>query len=440
MINNQIILVRHGESLLNSEGRIQGQTDKESPLTEFGVSQMRATASWLSKLGAARVSCSPLLRAKQSASFIAEALGQSCVEDERLLEIDFGSWTGSLRSDVRSLQPEDYETWRTNPQDFELDGRRPVRELYGRLTGVVEELCDPNVLFGRQVIVAHKGPILALTSMLLDLPDTHHNFMQVDRAGVSVLSERSRSEDGVDYELLFANERPHALSFNRVDFRTEEWVRSYGEVFLVRHGQTKSNVERRYQGGQDVKLSGFGEQMVQELAESFSPPKPTRVVSSPLRRARDSARILADMNEIGSTGARDDLHEFRYGIWEGMTEDQVRSERPVEYQVWQQQPKEVDIPHAEDLQSAFERATGIWESYEADLKRWSGSILSVGHDIINRLILCRSLSLPPSYIWKFAQTNASVSVLGVKDSLDGNLRMLNHGPYSLPDRLSDDWL
>lgn len=441
-IRNTVILVRHGESTFNRDGIIQGQTN-QSILTQRGIEQARAIGDWIKDVQVSSCITSPLLRAVQTTLIIAEALGipESRIRtDERLVEVDFGSWSGRRREEVKSSFGSLYLAWRRRPYDFCLEGVYPVRELYSRLSGVASELMDPTRAIGNVVIVGHRGTLAGLIVQLLRLPRSHHHFLQLDRGSVTILRERRRTEDEVDYELFCANERPTASAPHPVDFETEERTMSCGEVFLIRHGQTSSNIDRKYQGGKDIGLSEEGRNNVRLLAELFQPRRPTRMYASPLIRAQQSAAIIANCFNLKTIGKRADLHEFLYGVWEGMSDEDVRKHRGVEYSRWKTSPVHAEIPNAEHINDAYNRCRDVWEFFERDIKAWKGSIISVAHDIVNRLLICNALDLPASYVWKFKQTNATVSVLAVKAHYDGRLRMLNHGPYSLKQRLLDDWL
>jgi phosphoserine phosphatase len=439
---NTIILVRHGESTFNRDGIIQGQTN-DSILTERGIEQAVTIGKWLRGIDISGCMCSPLARAEQTTSIIAEKIGYPISrirKDQRLIEIDFGSWTGQQRKVVENDNLDLYQNWRRRPYDFSLGNAFPVRELYERLSSVSEELTNPKNRTGNLLIVGHRGTVSGLVVSLLKLPKSHHHFLQIDRGSVTIIRECRRTESEIDYELFCANARPIAIGAHPVDFQTEERTKSFGEVFLVRHGQTASNIDRRYQGSQDVDLSEMGEKNVQLLSESFKPRIPTRMFSSPLKRAKASAEILSNEFGIKTISQRKDLHEFQYGVWEGMSEEDVQKYRSSEYSQWKAAPVDTEIPKAEHINDAYNRCRGVWDFFEKDIITWKGSIISVAHDIVNRLLICNALDLPASYIWKFKQTNAAVSVLAVKQTYDGKLRMLNHSPYSLQRRLSDEWL
>lgn len=109
-----IVLVRHGETFWNREGRIQGHT--ESDLTPLGERQARAMAGLVADLvrGAPhadwRLVSSPIGRARRTAGMVAEAVGLPIEIDARLAEICCGDWEGQLRADVAHHHPAIFQT------------------------------------------------------------------------------------------------------------------------------------------------------------------------------------------------------------------------------------------------------------------------------------------------------------------------------------------
>ena len=99
-----ILLVRHGETSWNREGRYQGRTDV--PLSEVGEAQVAALAARLAELPIAVAAASPLVRARRTAQVI---LGERAVPLEThpdLIEISHGGWEGQLASDLEVSHPE----------------------------------------------------------------------------------------------------------------------------------------------------------------------------------------------------------------------------------------------------------------------------------------------------------------------------------------------
>jgi len=100
-----LYLVRHGQTLWNTEARFQGQFD--SPLTDLGRDQAtrvgRALASEIdTSSGPIRSYVSPLGRTRATAALIGQSLPMSITEDPRLMEVDFGQWEGLTREDILS--------------------------------------------------------------------------------------------------------------------------------------------------------------------------------------------------------------------------------------------------------------------------------------------------------------------------------------------------
>lgn len=95
---SRVILVRHGRTAFNAEGRLRGLANP--PLDDIGIAEARATAAALRPLEIDRVLSSPLQRAVRTAAIIAEASGVSHVTDPAFNDRDCGPWTGHLKADV----------------------------------------------------------------------------------------------------------------------------------------------------------------------------------------------------------------------------------------------------------------------------------------------------------------------------------------------------
>ncbi|WP_296595174.1 histidine phosphatase family protein [Phenylobacterium sp.] len=109
-----IVLLRHGETFWNREGRIQGHM--ESDLTPLGERQAAAMAGLAADLvrrdgrGDWRLVASPIGRAQRTAGIVAAATGLAIETDARLAEISCGAWEGKLRADIAHLHPEKFAT------------------------------------------------------------------------------------------------------------------------------------------------------------------------------------------------------------------------------------------------------------------------------------------------------------------------------------------
>ena len=138
----RILLVRHGQSEWNADGRWQGQADP--PLSELGQEQAVAAVQALGMLDA--IYASDLIRAHHTAELVAAPLGADVVVEPRLRERSAGEWEGRTRAEIDDGWP-----------GFLESGRRPAG--YEPDDSVLE-----RVLAALDVIAAaHDGDVLVVT-------------------------------------------------------------------------------------------------------------------------------------------------------------------------------------------------------------------------------------------------------------------------------------
>lgn len=153
-----------------------------------------------------------------------------------------------------------------------------------------------------------------------------------------------------------------------------------GVVYLARHGRTMLNAEGRLRGHLDPPLDDVGRQEILRLARALGGCGLTRVISSPLRRAMDTARAVADVAGLGVT-AEGRLIDRDYGQWTGARPEDVRSQ-------W----GDLDsAPGVEAVSSVEHRVRSVLDEVGQDLS--AGPVLLVAHDAVNRFLLA---SLDPA--------------------------------------------
>ena len=118
----RILLVRHGLSSFNQEGRIQGREDA-SQLSDAGCEQAERLGDALKDVPLTAAFCSPLQRAQRTAELLLSRQGSGVAlnSTEQLLEIDLSRWSGLLHSEVARLHPEQERLWRTAPDALQLE-------------------------------------------------------------------------------------------------------------------------------------------------------------------------------------------------------------------------------------------------------------------------------------------------------------------------------
>ena len=189
-----ILLVRHGETPWNREGRYQGRTD--IPLSETGQAQVRALGERLKGVDIKIAYASPLARAKNTAEAILLGRTTPLWLDAGLLEISHGEWEGKLAGDVEISHAEMFGVWRSRPGRSSPAG--PGAETLGdvelRAWAVLERVCDQLGPDDTALIAAHDAVNRVLICRVLGLPlERIWSFRQAP-ASLNVLSGPSIAE------------------------------------------------------------------------------------------------------------------------------------------------------------------------------------------------------------------------------------------------------
>ncbi len=110
-------------------------------------------------------------------------------------------------------------------------------------------------------------------------------------------------------------------------------------IFLVRHGETKWNVQHRLQGNQDSPLTTKGIEQAYEVKRSLEQYAIDQAYVSPLKRARDTAEILLKDRKLNPI-VINNLREINLGPWEGKTRKETKLSHPYEYNAfWNKLPR-----------------------------------------------------------------------------------------------------
>jgi broad specificity phosphatase PhoE len=179
----RVLLVRHGQSTWNAEGRVQGQTH-DVPLTEVGVAQARDVADRLASMGVRRVYTSDLLRAVQTADHVARATGVVARPDRRLRERSYGLLEGRPGREVPMLGRRDGDV---------PPGGESFADVVRRVGELLDECLADGVRDGVDCVamVTHGDTIAAAISWLGLDPD--HGPSSPGNASVTVARVQVRT-------------------------------------------------------------------------------------------------------------------------------------------------------------------------------------------------------------------------------------------------------
>ncbi|WP_308168233.1 bifunctional RNase H/acid phosphatase [Nonomuraea sp. NEAU-A123] len=180
-------------------------------------------------------------------------------------------------------------------------------------------------------------------------------------------------------------------------------------LLLLRHGETPLSVERRFSGLGDAELTANGLAQAAAAAERLSrePYHLDAIVSSPLKRARQTAEAVAQRTGLG-VEVDDDLREADFGAWEGHTFTEVQRGWPAELAAWLADPNTAP-PDGESFEAVAQR---IRRAEERLVERYEGrTVLIVSHVTPIKTLLRFALMAPPVTLYRMHLDLACLSLI-----------------------------
>jgi broad specificity phosphatase PhoE len=196
-VTRRLLLVRHGVTTWNREGRFQGHLDP--PLDAAGEQEARLLAGRLvdEEPEPIRIVTSPLQRASATAALLAEAFERAgrppqVVPDARLMEIGQGEWEGRTHAELVVSDAPRYAAWRSGGGTSQPPGAESIEAALERVAAALEELtAEDNVSV---CLVSHGGILRLAGGHLLGLTLPRAWALDVDNASLSRLTH----QDGAD--------------------------------------------------------------------------------------------------------------------------------------------------------------------------------------------------------------------------------------------------
>lgn len=195
----QLILIRHGETLWNKEGRIQGSSDVE--LSAEGIEQARRLALSLKDSDIGAIHASSLQRAYRTAEIINSFHGRKIEVHPELMEMDQGDFEGLSFQELMACEKEFIHRWIADPASVRMPRGESLAELQDRVWPPVEKIIAAGE---NALVVAHNFTIAAILCRIRNISLSEFRSTCVDTASRTVI----RFRDGrANIEVM--NDRSH---------------------------------------------------------------------------------------------------------------------------------------------------------------------------------------------------------------------------------------
>ncbi|XP_027345248.1 probable 2-carboxy-D-arabinitol-1-phosphatase [Abrus precatorius] len=432
----RVVLVRHGQSTWNAEGRIQGSSNF-SVLTKKGESQAETSRQMLIDDHFDACFSSPLARSKRTAEIIWGPRQEPIIPDFDLREIDLYSFQGLLKHEGKARFGSAYRQWQVDAANFIIDGHYPVRELWERAKSCWTKILAHD---SRSVlVVAHNAVNQALVATAIGLGSEYFRTLLQSNCGVSVLDFIPRSEGG----------SPH-ICLNRLNQTPGSPIaggKSSGRdtkrrIILVCNGSTQGNIEDGFPFTGDQPLNMLGVIQSQKSAELLLDLKVNSIISSPNKACVETAVAISKVQEAADCLGADCVPRY--------VEMKQMGNLDIEAIFKQSEMDKSNFPPFQPgwlnrvdggLRTALWDQSGkAWRSLLDEISDDSGSevVVAVGHAAIHIALMGHCLNLTKDWLGSFHLDAGSISVLDFPDGPKGRgvVRCINYtahlGRWSIP--------
>jgi len=199
----QIILVRHGATDWNLQGRCQGSSDRN--LSDVGIRQAEQTAERLSDEGVGAVYSSGLQRARQTAERISRPHNLPVLIEDAVRELDHGELEGLTFNEIKSTYGDFLVRWRSEPAEICVPGGERLADVAERAWNGLNQIVRRHAEAERIVIVSHNFPILGIVCRVTGTHLNEYRTFHLDPCGTTRLAY-----NGGGWDLTEVNGREYA--------------------------------------------------------------------------------------------------------------------------------------------------------------------------------------------------------------------------------------
>ncbi|XP_062197631.1 2-carboxy-D-arabinitol-1-phosphatase-like [Phragmites australis] len=430
----RVVLVRHGQSTWNAEGRIQGSSNT-SVLTPKGESQAETSRQMLLSDSFDACFTSPLARSHRTAEIIWEGRDEDLTPDSDLREIDLYSFQGLLKHEGKERYGVQYLQWQKNAANFSIDGHYPVRELWDRAQNCWERILAHE---GKSVlVVAHNAVNQALVATSLGLGAEYFRILLQSNCGASVLDFTPQTGGG-----------PPGVCLNRLNQTPYSPVagspggrKTSKRIILACQGATQNSPEISLAGMGYAPLNMLGIIQSQKIAELLLDLKVNSILCSPQVAAVDTATAICEVQEAADCLGADCVPRYveRKSLLELEIDDAFQTKQKSFGEIVQSGCR--DSMEYKTLERLWAQSKDAWQALLNELPDDSTSdrvLVAVGHPAIHLALICQCLNLPMEYMSSFHLDDGSISVIDFPDGPKGRgvVRCTNYtahlGRWSIP--------
>lgn len=179
-------------------------------------------------------------------------------------------------------------------------------------------------------------------------------------------------------------------------------------LWLVRHGEPAAEKPDICCAAPEIGLSETGLLQMEGVAGYLQTEPLAAIYCSPLKRALESARILASIHGC-PLEVVPDLRELDFGEFSGLTFDEISARDSEFYRRWMKRPTSVRFPNGEDFRDMRVR---VLMSVDAIRRERAGQTsVIVSHAGVNRLLIAHALGMPAPRLFRLGQDHAAVNLL-----------------------------
>ncbi|XP_074312430.1 putative 2-carboxy-D-arabinitol-1-phosphatase [Silene latifolia] len=427
----RVVLVRHGQSTWNAEGRIQGSSNF-SVLTPKGEAQAETSRQMLLDDSFDVCFTSPLSRSKRTAEIIWGTRDAPMIPDTDLREIDLYSFQGLLKHEGKEKFGPAFRQWQVDAPNFVIDDHYPVRELWARARSCWDRILEHQSK--SVLVVAHNAVNQALVATAIGLGTEYFRVLLQSNCGVSVLDFIPRPEDRSPYICL---NRLNQTPGSPIAGGTSAGRKASSRIILACHGTSENSGEV---GDQPMNMLGVIQ--AQKTAELLLDLKVNTVVSSPRKASAETAKIISQVQEAADCLGADcvpryvdvkEMEQLSVETFLGQSKQNLAMDSIIGS----------SLNGLEDgvINPLWDQTENAWQSLIKELSNSSEQeqvVVAVGHPILHIALMTHCLNLSEDWLGSFHLDEGSISVIDFPDGPTGKgiIRCINYtahlGRWSIP--------